>query len=84
MASQLELYIGNQAEIVKECDGKIVAVKDGKALGDHPTYLDAWDAMKAPGFQELTSKTIRCTPGKEQYTAKFRHRIGFKHVAANM
>jgi DNA (cytosine-5)-methyltransferase 1 len=52
--NQLDMYIRNQAEIVKEYNGKIIAVKDGKVIGDYLSRLEAVNDMRKKGHDEGT------------------------------
>ena len=76
MASQLEMYQARQNEIVKEHNGKIIAVKDGEVQGVFDSKVEALRLMQekyAPG----TFMIIRCTPDDEEYTAVFHSRAVF-------
>lgn len=74
MASELELYIQNQPELVKKYNGQIIALHHGRVEGVFDTKLRAWKAMKskyAPGDYLI----IKCTPGDGEYTYRFRPRL---------
>lgn len=74
MVSQLKLYARNQDELVKRHNGKIIAVKDGECLGEFNSKTEALDFM----LQEHLPGTfiiIKCTPGDEEYTRRFRSRV---------
>ena len=69
MATQLKMYKANQAEIAREYDGKIIAVKDGKVLGVYPSKTEAFDAT-IKRYAQGEFMVILCTPGDEQYTMR--------------
>lgn len=65
----MEMYIDNQETLVKEHDGEIIAVQDGKFLGAYPTKLAACRAMLAQGKKEGEYVVIECSPGDTAYTS---------------
>ncbi|MCL1916385.1 MAG: hypothetical protein FWG17_06760 [Desulfovibrionaceae bacterium] len=44
-SAQLDMYRARQADIVRQYDGKIIAVKDGEVQGVYATKTEALDAM---------------------------------------
>ena len=81
MSAQLDMYKARQAEIVREFNGKIIAVKDGEVLGAYPSKTEALDAM-CERFAPGTFLIIKCTPGDEEYTLRFRSRAVFSQECA--
>ena len=79
MVSQLDLYQANQAKIVKEYDGKIIAVKDGVVQGAYPSRVAALRDMQGK-FPPESFLIIKCTEGDEEYTAVFHSRVSFKQT----
>jgi hypothetical protein len=69
--TQLEMYIRRQNSLVAEYNGKIIALKDGEALGVYPTKTDALEDMQRRRFMPGEFMIIKCTPGDEEYTARF-------------
>jgi len=76
MPTQLDMYKARQAGIVQEYNGKIIAVKDGEVLGEYPSKTEALDAM-CERFEPGSFLIIKCTPGDEEYTLRFRSRAIF-------
>lgn len=74
MASELELYIQNQPELVKKYNGQIIALHHGRVEGVFDTKLDALIAMKAK-YAPGDFMIIKCTPGDSEYTYRFRPRL---------
>lgn len=75
--SELEFYKQNQPKLVKKYEGKILALKDGEVQGVFESKVDALEEMKkkfAPG----TFMIIKCTPGDEEYTRRYRSRAFFQ------
>jgi hypothetical protein len=70
--SQLEMYIRRQNALVVEYNGKIIALKDGEVLGVYPTKTDALEDMQRRRLVPGEFMIIKCTPGDEEYTARFR------------
>ncbi|CAK7066431.1 MAG: hypothetical protein DELT_01655 [Desulfovibrio sp.] len=77
MKTQLDLYRHNQERIVQDFNGKIIAVKDGEVVGEFPSKTDALEFMAAR-YEPGTFLVIRCTPGDEEYTRRFRTRVQLK------
>ena len=69
MSTQLDMYKTRQAEIVRQYDGKIIAVKDGEVQGVYPSKTEALDAM-CERFAPGSFLIIKCTPGDEEYTGR--------------
>ena len=71
MASELELYIQNQPELVKKYNGQIIALHHGRVEGVFDTKLDALTAMKAK-YAPGDFMIIKCTPTNKEYTKYIR------------
>jgi len=71
MQTQLEMYIHQQNMLVAEYKGKIIALKDGKVLGEYSTRTDALEDMQRRHLAPDEFMIIKCTPGDEEYTARF-------------
>lgn len=78
--SNLEEYKRQQNDLVKKYDGQIIAFKDGEVLGTFPTKVDALAEMKKQ-HPAGTYLIIKCTPGDEEYTRRFRSRAYFTSFA---
>ena len=72
--SQLDYYKQRQQELVKKYNGKIIALKDGEVQGEFSTKTDALEYM-AVRFEPGSFLIIKCTPGDEEYTRRFRNRV---------
>jgi hypothetical protein len=81
MSTQLDMYKARQAELVRQYDGKIIAVKDGDVQGVYPSKTEALDAM-CERFSPGEFLIIKCTPGDEEYTLRFRSRAVFSQECA--
>lgn len=69
--SQLDMYIENQTALLKEYNGQIIAVRDGRFLGAYPDKLAAYRDMKSKGLEDGQYIIVKCTPGDSAYTAYF-------------
>jgi hypothetical protein len=70
--TQLEMYIERQKALVADYNDKIIALKDGDVLGVYPTKTDALEDMLRKNLSPGEFMIIKCTPGDEEYTARFR------------
>lgn len=69
-------YLDNQAELVKEYNGKYLVIKDNSVVGVY--------ALEDIALKEATEKyglgnfiIQLCTPGKDAYTQTFHSRVVF-------
>lgn len=74
---ELEYYIENQNELVKNYNGKYIVIKDQKVIGVYDTEIEAYFTTKKE-FELGTFLIQHCTPGKESYTQSFNSRVIFK------
>lgn len=81
--SQLAMYIENQAALLKEYNGQIIAVQDGKFLGAYPDKLAAYRDMKSRGLKDGQYIIVNCTPGDSAYTAYFANWFAFGETSAH-
>ena len=82
MLTQLDMYIERQSSLVAEYNGKIIALKDGEVLGEYPTKTDALEDMRRKRLASGEFMIIKCTPGDEEYTLRFRSRAIFSQECA--
>lgn len=75
--SELECYKKNQAELVRRYQGRILALKQGEVVGVYDSKVDALRDMKARNFAPGSFLIVRCTPGDEEYTRRYRSRADF-------
>lgn len=81
MPTQLEMYMRNQEKIVNDYNGKIISVKDGVVIGAYGSKTEALEKslkIYAPGEFIV----VKCSPGDEEYTRRFRSRIHFAPCGA--
>lgn len=72
--TELELYIKKQPELIEKYNGKIIALHHGEVEGVFTTKLDALEAMRAK-YAPGDFMIIKCTPGDNEYTCRFRPRF---------
>lgn len=74
--ADFEWYIANQGELVKQYNGKVLAIKNKTILAAYDSEMDALietEKTHEPG----TFIIQKCTPGDEAYTATFHSRVVF-------
>lgn len=69
--SQLAMYKERQNELLKEHNGKLIAVKDGEFMGEYESTIDAFRDMQKRNYKNGEYMIIQCTPGNSAYTAFF-------------
>ncbi len=74
MASELDLYIQNQRNLVREYCGKIIALHNGEVQGVFASKVEALAEMKKK-FSPGEFLIIKCMPGDEEYTRRYRSRV---------
>jgi hypothetical protein len=69
-------YLDNQAELVKQYNGKYLAIKDNSIVG---VYEDKLKALEESSEKYGLGNFIiqLCTPGAESYTQTFYSRVAF-------
>lgn len=74
---EFDYYLTNQVELVKQYNGKFVAIKNKKVIG---VYEDQATAIAETGkTEELGTFLVqKVTPGKEDYTQTFHSRVAFR------
>ena len=81
--SQLEMYIERQEQLLKDFEGKVIAVKDGQCLGAFESKIDSDRGMVAKGYKEGEYVIVQCTPGDSGYTSYFANWFVFGERMAN-
>ena len=83
MPTQLDYYIENQNELVKNHNNEIIVVQDGKYIGTFNSKTEAMTEMLKRGYVPGTFMVIMCTPGDEEYTAYFHSNVTFNQVGVS-
>ncbi len=69
-------YVKNQEELLKEYNGKVLAIKNEKVLGAYGTEIEALTETTKQHDQG-TFIIQKCTPGDQDYTITFHSRVAF-------
>lgn len=69
LKEQFHYYIDNQAEFVREYNGKVIALKDFKVIGVYDSEIQAVMEAQATGHELGTFLVQKVTPGTGAYTA---------------
>jgi hypothetical protein len=73
---ELDFFIKNQDQLVKEYMGKTLVLKGSKVIGVYPDAISAY--LEAQKEHELGSFMIQpCLPGPEAYTVTISSSVGF-------
>jgi hypothetical protein len=63
-------YIGNQSDLVKQYNGKYIAINDNSVVGVYDSDLSA--VLETEKKYPLGTFIVqKCTPGEESYTQHF-------------
>ena len=74
LESEFEYYLKNQAELLKEYEGKFIVIKDRKVIGSYDDELKAIEETSKK--HELGTFLVqKCTAGNEGYTQVFHSRV---------
>ena len=74
--AQLQYYLDNQDELVKQYNGRVLVIKENKVLGDFDSEIDA--ITKISKTHKIGTFLVqKCTPGKDEYTHTFHSRVAF-------
>ena len=77
MPTQLDYYIENQKNLVKEFNNKIIDVVDDKHVGTYNLKYEALKDMKSKKYPAGTYMITLCTPGESEYTLYLNSNILF-------
>ena len=71
-----QFYLDHQEELVKEYDGKFIAIKDGKVIGSFDDELEAVE-VASKEHDIGTFLVQRVSPGESAYSQTFYSRVAF-------
>ena len=75
LARDFTYYLAHQDELVKQYDGKVVVIKDGKVLGAYDSLIKAVTETEKAG-QELGTFLVQpVSPGSDAYTHTHHSRV---------
>ena len=76
LKEEFEIYLKNQAELLKQYLGKFLVIKNQKVIGVYDSEIEAYTSTVKT--QEAGTFLIQeCQPGNESYTQTFRTRVIF-------
>lgn len=71
-----DFYLSHQEELVRQYNGRFIAIKNRRILGDFATELDA--IREVSKVHELGTFLVQFVePGQEAYTQTFHSRVAF-------
>ncbi len=71
---EFQYYLDHQEEIVKQYDGRVVAIKNGEVIGVYDSEAEA--VVEARKEHEVGTFLVqRVSPGEKAYTQTFRSRV---------
>ena len=74
LAKEFQFYLNNQAELVKQYDGRVIVIKGGRVLGDYDS--DAIAISVTRESHELGTFLVQhVSAGDEAYTQTFHSRV---------
>lgn len=76
LTTEFHWYRENQEELLKKYNGRVVAIKNKKVIGDFPNYGKAYTTL-IKDHKVGTFLLQLCTPGKKDFTQKFLTRAKF-------
>ena len=74
LEKEFEYYLENQAELVKQYDGKFIVIKGGEVIGSYDDELEAIEETSKE-HKQGTFLVQKCTAGSEGYTQTFHSRV---------
>ncbi len=77
LGKELQYYLDNQEELVRQYNGKYIVIKDSKVIGAFNTELEAIEETTKK--HELGTFLVqKCEPGSESYTQTYHSRVAFR------
>lgn len=74
LKEDFQFYLKNQEQLVKEHNGKVLAIKDGQLLGVYDTELQALTET-GKKYEKGTFLIQRCSPGENNTKQVFHSRV---------
>ena len=76
LKKEFEFYLANQAELVKQYNGRFVVIKDCKVIGDYDSQSTA--IAETQKMHDLGTFLVqKVEPGTAAYTQTFHSRVAF-------
>jgi predicted aspartyl protease len=76
LKKEFQYYLENQAELVKQYNGKFIVIKDNKVIGTYDSELEA--VTETSKQHELGTFLVqKCEPGTSSYTQTYHSRAMF-------
>jgi len=76
LIKEFEFYLANQTDLVEKYNGRVLAIKNQKVIGDYESYMEAIEETKKDN--ELGTFLVQlCTPGERAYTMEFHSMVSF-------
>ena len=83
LEEQLDYFIANQAELVREHDGKVLVISGREVVGVFDTALEAY--LHAEARHEAGTYIVQeCLAGSEAYTAHFASPFWVSDISAGL
>jgi hypothetical protein len=76
LEKEFQYYLDHQEELVKQYNGKFLAIVGEKVIGAYNTNIDAYNAAKK-NHEPGTFLIQRCSPGDADYKMTFYSRVAF-------
>lgn len=76
LKKEFEYYLSHQDELVKQYDGKYIAIRDCNVIGAFDSELEAVEKT-AEKYELGTFLVQKCERGSESYTQTYHSRVVF-------
>ena len=70
LQDELQFFKENQAQLLKQYEGKILVIKDKQVVGVYNSELEAYNEAQKK-FELGTFIIQKCLPGQESYTQTY-------------
>lgn len=77
LKKEFDYYLANQAELVRQYNGKYVVIKDGQVLDAYDSQAAAVTETENAGHKRGTFLVQKVEPGTKAYTQTFHSRAVF-------
>lgn len=65
--TQMRMFLDRLPELFPAHGGKVIAVCDGRFMGEYPSKLAGWRDMRKRGFREGGFVVVECLPDESCY-----------------
>lgn len=72
LKKNLEYYIANQDDLVRQFDGRVLLIYEQRVVGDYDSLTDGYFSAQNNGYETGSFSLIKCSPGEGGVSVNYR------------